>query len=115
VDLNIHEVSPMRALIYSFIFWCGTSNILADVPALDSAMEAGSIKVEFNSISKKGIVHVLRCELCTKAIYSFNQTPKIIKQGKSISFDAFMKDYWNAKYPTLILDKEDLTVLKVIY
>ncbi len=28
---------------------------------------------------------------------------------------AFMQDFWNAKYPTLILDRETLTVLEVIY
>jgi len=109
------NVSPMRTLVYGFIFWCGASIAQADVPALDIAMEAGGIKVEFNSISKIGTVQVLRCELCTQTIYPFKQKPKIVKQGKSISFDAFMEDYWNAKYPTLILDKEDLTVLKIVY
>jgi|GEM_PF-1169669 len=105
----------MRTLVYGFILLCGTSVVQADVPALDSAMEAGGIKVEFNSISNKGTVHVLRCEHCMHTNYPFNQKTKFIKQGRVISFDAFMKDYWNAKYPTLILDKEDLTVLKIVY
>ena len=105
----------MRTLVYGFIFWRCTSIVQADVPASDTAVETGGIKVEFNSISNKGTIHVFRCELCTKTNYLFNHKPKIIKQGSIITFNAFMEDYWNAKYPTLILDKENLTVLKVVY
>jgi len=105
----------MKTLVYGFIFWCCTSIIQADVPALDTAVETGGIKVKFNTISNKGTIHVLHCELCTKTNYLFNQKPQIIKQGKTITFKAFMEDFWNAKYPTLILDNDNLTVLKVVY
>ncbi len=105
----------MKILVYGFIFCCCTSIIQADVPALDTAVETGGIEVEFNTISNKGTIHVLGCELCTKTKYLFSQKPQIIKQGKIITFKAFMDDYRNAKYPTLILDNENLAVLQVVY
>ncbi len=85
------------------------------VTALDIALETGGIKVEYNDVSKKGIIHVYKCEQCTKKYYEFSELPKIMRKGSDISFDIFMKDYWNAKYPTLLLDIESLTVLQVSY
>lgn len=105
----------MKTLIGSLIFWCGVASTLAGMPALDTAVETGGIRVEFNVASNIGRVHVLRCEQCSKANYLFNEKPEIIKQGHAVTFEAFMADFWNAKYPTLILDTETLTVLKIVY
>lgn len=105
----------MRALISGFIFWCCSPIIQADTPALDTAVETGGIRVEFNTASNLGRVHVLRCEQCSKTNYLFNDKPEIIKHGNVISFERFMTDFWNAKYPTLILDIKTLTVLKIVY
>ncbi len=85
------------------------------VKTLDIAVEATSIKLEYIESSNRGIIYPKNCEQCAKSYYEFTQIPKIIKNGKSISFDYFLKDYWNAKYTTLLLDKKSLSVLKVVY
>ncbi len=88
---------------------------VADVPARDIAIEANGIRVEYNTLSNSGKIHVYHCEQCKQSNYSFTKKPHIMRKGKTISFDVFMQDFWNAKYPTLILDSESLTVLEVVY
>ncbi len=102
-------------LSIAFIFFTLVGTSSADVPARDTALEANSIRVEFNSISNSGRVHVYHCEQCKQSDYSFTKKPHIMRKGKTITFEIFMLDYWNAKYPTLILDSESLTVLEVVY
>ena len=85
------------------------------VKALDIAVEATSIKLEYIESSNRGIIYPKQCEQCTQSYYEFTQAPKIIKNEKSISFENFLEDYWNAKYTTLLLDKKSLAVLKVVY
>ncbi len=98
-----------------FLFWCLVPISAADVAARDKARETNGIRVEFNSISISGIVYVYQCEQCSKSNYTFTKLPLVIRKGRTIAFDIFMNDFRNAKYPTLILDKEDLTVLKIVY
>lgn len=86
-----------------------------DFSALDTAIETTGIKVEYNAASRIGSIHVYSCEQCTKSNYSFINKPIIIKKGNVITFEVFLSDFWNAKYPTLILDNKELNVLKVIY
>ncbi len=83
--------------------------------ALDIAKETGGIRVEYIASSKRGIVRVFRCTQCSQSYYKFSTPPTIIKRGKKISFNEFLKDYWNAKFPTLILDSESLNISKVVY
>ncbi len=83
--------------------------------AVNTAVETGGIKVEYFDSTKKGIIQVFKCSQCTKKYYEFLKEPKIIKSGKSISLKEFMQDYWNAKFPTLILERESKLVLKVVY
>jgi hypothetical protein len=85
------------------------------VQTLDIAVEATSIKVEYIASSNRGIIYPHNCEQCDQDYYDFSQSPTIIKSGKKISFNSFMKDYWNAKFPTLLLDKKTKSVLKVVY
>ncbi len=83
--------------------------------ALDIAIETGGIRVEYIPSSQRGIVRVYRCAQCSQSYYKFSTPPIIIKRGEKISFNEFLKDYWNAKFPTLILDKESLNISKVVY
>ncbi len=99
----------------AFIFCILVGTSAADVPARDTAIEAGGIRVEYNSVSNSGRVHVYHCEQCKQSDYLFIKKPHIIRKGKTITFEAFMHDFWNAKYPTLILDSESLSVLEVVY
>ncbi len=85
------------------------------VKTLDIAVEATSIKVEYIALSNRGLIFPKNCRQCSQAYYEFSQTPIIIKAGKKISFASFLKDYWNAKFPTLLVDKKTKTVLKVVY
>ncbi len=83
--------------------------------ALDIALEPQSIKVEYMDSSSSGIIYVKGCDQCGKDFYNFKQKPKIIKQGKEISFEIFMTEYWNAKFPTLFLDIKSQAVMRVVY
>ncbi len=83
--------------------------------ALDTARETGGIRVEYIASSNRGIIRVRDCEQCTQSYYKFSSPPIIQKQGKRISFSEFLTDYWRAKFPTLILDKQSLNVSKVVY
>ena len=85
------------------------------VKTLDIALEATSIKVEYIASSNRGLIYPKNCQQCSQAYYEFSQTPIIIKAGKKIPFAIFLKDYWNAKFPTLLVDKKTKTVLKVVY
>ena len=102
-------------LTFILLFWCLVPISTADVAARDKAVETNGIRVEFNSISISGIIYVYQCEQCNKSNYTFTKLPQVIRRGTTIAFDIFMNDFRNAKYPTLILDKETLTVLKIVY
>jgi len=91
------------------------SSVSHGVTALDTAIEVGSIKVEFYNTSNTGIIHVYQCDSCTQKIYKFSTPPKVIRSGKVITFEFFLKDYWNAKFPTLLLDNKSLSVFQVVY
>lgn len=104
----------MRVLIFLFTSVFFLQNSFA-ANTLDIAVEAKSIKAEYFSSSKQGIIHVKGCEQCQAPFYKFKDLPLIIKEGKPLSFDSFMDDYWNAKFPTLILDLNSKLVLQIIY
>ncbi len=95
-------------------YLCFSSSVFA-AEALDIALEPQSIKVEYMPSSNRGIIYVKGCEQCDKPYYSFKQQPEIIKQNKVISFENFMTDYWNAKFPTLFLDMQTHAVMRVTY
>jgi len=83
--------------------------------ALDIARETGGIRVEYIASSNRGVIRVRDCEQCSQSYYKFSSPPIIHKQGRQISFGEFLNDYWRAKFPTLILDKQSLNVSKVVY
>jgi len=82
---------------------------------LELAVETNGIRVEYIESSNRGLVHIKDCNQCEKKYYSFSKKPIINKYGKIISFDEFLTDYWNAEYPTLFLDPESLSVLRINY
>ncbi len=105
----------MKPIISIICLLCMHIHCYAVTPALDIAVETNGIKVEFNTAINRGSIHVYDCKQCTESNYYFTKKPQILKSGRLISFEKFMKDFWNAKYPTLILDKKTFSVLKVIY
>ncbi len=105
----------MKTLLLCLFFYTYLPFSYANFSAQDLAVEAGAIKVEFNTATNTGSIHVYRCEQCLNANYHFFVKPEILKKGKPVSFDIFLKEFWNAKFPTLILDKNTLNVLKIIY
>ena len=81
----------------------------------ETALEADSLKLEYYETSQRGIIRLKGCSLCEKDIYEFSEVPNILKNGKAISFDVFQKDFWNAKHPTIFIDKNTQQVIKIIY
>ncbi len=104
----------MKFFLYFLTIWSFVSFAHADIEE-DTALETGSIKVEFFETSGKGVIHVLDCDQCLKQFYTFSDQPRIKRKGSYIPFEVFMKDYWNAKNPTIFLDKQSRSVLKVSY
>ncbi len=98
--------------LFTCLYFSASANAAT---ALDIALEPQSIKVEYMDSSSSGIIYVKGCDQCAKPFYSFKQKPKIIKQGKEISFESFMEDYWNARFPTLFLNIKSQAVMRVVY
>ena len=105
----------MKFLLCFLFSWGVLQSAQAEVIALEEAVETNGIKVEYITSSKRGIIHVIDCDLCTKPYYHFTGQPIIIKAGVIIPFESFLKDYWNASYPTLLLDPKSLDVLRISY
>lgn len=105
----------MIRLITLILFSLLMSDCYSASTALNIAVEAKSIRVEYIESSKRGVIYVYSCNQCKQRQYYFDKAPTILRSGKSISFRTFLKDYWNAKIPTLVLDPYSKTVLKVVY
>ncbi len=104
----------MKFLLSLFCILSFSQTSLA-AQAVDIAREVESIKVEYYDTTSKGVVRVKGCTPCTKKTYTFSRIPSITKNNKKISFKEFMKDYWNATFATLLLDKDTLTVQSIHY
>ncbi len=87
----------------------------AELVVLELAVETNGIRVEYIESSNRGIIYVKGCSECEMKKYFFSKKPIIEKHGKSISFNEFLGSYWNAEYPTLFLDPESLSVLRINY
>jgi hypothetical protein len=83
--------------------------------ALDIALEMNSFKAEYYATSKQGIIKVSGCNQCEEKIYRFDDTVKIVKNNQPISIDIFIKDYWNAEYPTIFLDPATKSIILIAY
>lgn len=84
--------------------------------AQDIALEVESVKVEYYSSSDRGLVYVYGCSQCKSTkYYKFEQKPIIKKQGKIIPFEVFLKEYRDAKEPTVFLNKQTHSVLRINY
>ncbi len=104
----------MKFLLSLFCILSFSQNGLA-ARALDVARETDSIKVEYYQTSNSGLVRVKGCNQCTKEMYTFTKKPLITRSGQAIPFEEFMQEYWQAEYPTLLLDIETLSVLSIHY
>ncbi len=102
--------------LLSFLFSLGVlQNAQAELIILERALETNGIRVEYIESSNRGLVHVKNCNQCKQKTYTFAKKPIIKKYGRIISFDEFLTDYWNAEDPTLFLDPESLSVLRINY
>ncbi len=105
-------MKTIQLLILSFLI----INISqAEMISLEIARETQGIKVEYIESTDRGIVRVKNCELCTKDFYTFHNKPVIKRIGELITFETFLTDYWNAKFPTLFLDPKTLAVVRIEY
>lgn len=84
--------------------------------ALDIALEMESLKAEYISSSNRGLIYVYGCSQCgNNKFYPFNSKPVIKRGGQEISFEEFLKDYPNAKEPTVFLDPNTSNVQRINY
>jgi len=102
--------------LLSFLFSFGVlQNAHAQLIVLELAVETNGIRVEYIESSNRGLIYVKNCSHCKQKNYTFSKKPIIKKYGRIISFDEFLTDYWKAEYPTLFLDPESLSVLRINY
>ena len=111
----IKRVVIMMKILMCFLTILSIAPLSYGAKALDVAREAESIKVEYYETTQSGLVRVKGCSQCNKDTYKFDTPPLITKGGKAISIKEFMKEYWEAEFPTLLLDIKDLTVLSIHY
>jgi hypothetical protein len=105
----------MKILLCFLFSWTVLQSVQAEVISLEEAVETSGIKVEYIASSERGIIHVTDCEQCPKPYYTFTGQPIIKKAGVTVTFEYFLTDYWNARYPTLLLDPKTLEVLRINY
>jgi len=85
------------------------------VRATSMALEATSLKLVYSDISQSGTVKLYGCGQCKVSTYSFSSPPAVLKKGKAVPFSFFITDYWNAKYPTILVDMNTSNVLQITY
>lgn len=103
----------MKLILISLLLFVSSASAI--VITLDIALEMESFDVEYSEISKTGLIRVVDCSDCTKKIYTFDDNIIIKKQGNIITLEEFMQDYWNAKYPALFANKDDLSIMRITY
>lgn len=104
----------MKILIALVISIVGINPSIA-IETLDIALEATSLKLEYYESTQRGIVRLQGCSVCDKDFYDFDSIPNINKNGNTVSFEYFQKDFWNAKYPTVFLDKTTQQIIRIQY
>jgi hypothetical protein len=82
---------------------------------IDIPIEMDGFKIEFFETSNRGIISVIGCDSCDEKIYEFKSSIDIFKQGKKISLNVFLKDYWNSDNPTIFLDPKSGYAIRIIY
>ena len=87
----------------------------SEIRTLDIALEMDSISVEYSDISKQGLIRVVSCPNCLEKTYSFSDDIKIVKNGKEIKLEVFLKEYWSIKFPTIFLSKQTSNAVKIAY
>lgn len=101
----------ITALVFALV-----SNVSHSAKALDIAIEMEKFKAEYYSTTDKGIITVTGCSQCKGVdTYTFKGDVKILKKGKPINLDVFIKDYWNAEYPTIFLDPKTKLIKLIAY
>ncbi len=102
----------IRFLLFITLLYGSNSH---GVRAISTALEATSLKLVYSDISQSGTVKLFGCSQCKSSVYSFPRPPIIIKEGNTVPFSFFVKNYWKAKYPTIFLDMNTSHVLQIIY
>jgi len=103
----------MKFFIFSLVFIC--SNVFAEIISIYTPLEAESISVEYSDASKQGIIRVVNCSPCTKKLYNFSSSVLILKNGQTFPLEKFLEEYWKAKYPTIFLDQNTNTIIRISY
>ncbi len=99
-------------ILWISMFYMTTAH---SVTATSTAYEAKSLKLVYSDISQAGTIRLFGCSRCEKSVFSFTTLPAILKQGNLVPFSFFLKDYWNATYPTLLIDKNTSQVIQITY
>ena len=103
----------MKYILLTLICLCSISTYA--VRDIEVPLEMDSFQVEYRDISKTGTIRVKNCHRCKQDIYEFNETIKIIRNNQSITINELLKDYWNAKHPTVFLNLNDAAVVRISY
>jgi hypothetical protein len=88
---------------------------LADFRSLYTPYELKSFSIEYSDISKKGIIRTIGCETCDTDLFTFDNSVLISKNGKGIPLSVLLKEFRKVKYPTISLDKNSNTIVRITY
>lgn len=100
---------------FAFLMLFASQFTLADFRSLYTPYELKSFSIEYSAISKKGIIRAVGCETCETDTYTFEGSVLILKNGKNIPLEVLLKEYWEVKYPTISLDKNSNTIVRITY
>ena len=87
----------------------------AQVVALDEALEANNIRVEYIEQTKRGFVYPFECDLCTKKMYEFDSDTQFLQRGKLVNIELFLATYTQTKYFTLFVKPGTSQVLRLSF
>jgi len=85
------------------------------VTDLEVPLEMDSFQIEFSDISKTGIIRVKGCKNCKKEIYAFSDKTVIKHEGQVVTPEQLLNEYNDARYPTIFLELNSDTVVRINY
>lgn len=103
----------MKYILLALISLCSIATYA--VRDIEVPLEMDSFQIEYRDISKTGTIRVKNCNRCKQDIYKFNETIEIKRKNQTITINELLKDYWNAKHPTVFLNLNDTTVIRISY
>lgn len=105
----------MRKIILSTMLFLTPYFALATITDLELPLEMNSFQIEFRDISKAGTIRVEGCKKCIKEIYEFDDSVIVQRSGKVITIKELLNEYWKAQYPTIFLEINSDTVVRISY